>query len=229
MYLKRFGFPSYSEEKGYLFNCDTGEESVTPFSIFPQRNLANIDFAGVTIFCGSSDSEKNLVLDLIACKLGIIECVDGLNENLINGYLGMCYTRYAEYIEKRSDVDKIYISREQALKHIAENKYRFDGNNTLLHFYESRMKGKTICLIQEPETGMSLEEIMALTCLIEDFSVYSKTQFIISTNSALLLGIKDALIYNFDDRIIMGRTWYNSSKAAKYVSFYRELIQKHRQ
>lgn len=228
MYLKRFGFPSYGDERGYLSNCDTGDGTSIPFDIFPRRSISHIDMSNVTVFCGSSECEKNLVLEIIASKLGIKEIDQALNKSIMRGYLGMCYTRYAEYIESRNDVDKIYLSREGALEHLDKNKYRFDGKNTLLHFYENNIKGKTICLIQEPEVFMSFEETVALACLIEDFATYSKTQFIISTNSLPILGIKDALIYDFDDSVVMGKTWYNSSKAERHISFYRELIESHK-
>lgn len=228
MYLKRFGFPSYGDERGYLSNCDTGDGMPIPFGIFPNKCLDHIDMSGVTVFCGSSECEKNLVLDIIAAKLGVAEIDGALDRSIVRGYLDMCYTRYAEYIEKRSDIDKIYISREGALEHLNKNKYRFDGNDTLLHFYESKIKGKTICLLQEPEAFMSFEETVALACLIEDFATYSKTQFIISTNSLAILGIKDALIYDFDDSIVMGKTWHNSSKAQRHISYYRELIESHK-
>lgn len=227
MYLKRFGFPSYGDERGYLINCSMGRGAPLPFGVFPQRSLSHIDMSNVTVFCGSSDSEKDLALEVIAAKLGVKEIDEALNASLVRGYLSMCFTRYAEYIEKRSDVEKIYLSREGALEHLNKNKYRFDGRETLLHFYESQIKSKTICLLQEPETYMSFEETVALACLIEDFAKYSKTQFIISTNSLPILGIKDALIYDFDESTVMGKTWYNSSKAIKYIDFYRELIEKH--
>ena len=228
MYLKRFGFPSHSEERGYLVNCDAADDNVTPFGIFPKRSLEHIDFSDVTILCGSSDSEKDLVLELIAQKLGVGDLKSKLSASIVNGYLGMCYTRYAEYIEKRTDVDKIYVSRDSALSYLDKNRYCFDGNNTLLHFYENEIEGKTICLLQEPETCMSFEETVALACLIEDFVSYSKTQFIISTNSPAILGIKNALIYDFDDRIVVGRTWCSSAKALKHITFYQELVQKHK-
>ena len=228
MYLKRFGFPSYSEERGYLANAAAPDDNLVPFGIFPAKSLEHIDFSDVTILCGSSDSEKDLLLDIIAEKLGVGDLTSKLNKGMVNGYIGMCYTRYAEYIEKRTDVDKIYVTRDSALSYLDENRYSFDGNNTLLHFYESKLEGKTICLLQEPEVCMSLEETIALACLIEDFASYSKTQFIISTNSPAILGIKNALIYDFDDRIVVGRTWWNSAKALKHISFYQELVEKHR-
>lgn len=228
MYLKRFGFPSYGDEKGYLSNCDTDDTDVTPFGIFSQRGLSHIDFSNVTIFCGGSHCEKNLVLEIIGAKLGIVSRDTGIDRNMLSGYLEMCYTRYAEYIERRTDIDKIYISRANALDHLEKTRYRFDGKETLLHFYEEQLRGKTICLLCEPETGMSFEETVALACLLEDFSVYSKTQFILTTNSLALLGIKNALIYDFDDRIVMGRTWHDSAKAAKQFSQYMQLLEKHK-
>lgn len=228
MYLERFGLPTRDEEKEYLFNCARGDGAIIPFGVFEGRSLRHVDLSDVTVFCGGEDSEKDLMLELIAAKLGICNVNEGLQSRMVRGYLEMCYTRFAEFVERRSDVEKIFISRERAFEELQKNKYCFDGGRTLLHFYESNIKGKTICILEQPEIGMSLDETLALACLIEDFVSYSGTQFIISTNSPALLGIKDALIYDFDDRAVVGHTWYNSKSAAKHISFYKELINKHK-
>ena len=227
MYLKRFGFPSYGDERGYLANCDVPDITI-PFELFPQRNLDHIDFSEVTIFSGNSDSEKNLAMEIIAEKLGIDNLNVGLDKRIVRGYLGMCYTRYAEYLEKPLEIEKIFISQSDIVDYLEKNKYCFDGNSTLLHYYESKIHAGSICFLQYPETCMSLEESIALARLIEDFARYSKTQFIISSNSPAILAIKDALIYDFNDRVVIGRTWCNSAEAARHVSFYQEIVDKHK-
>lgn len=227
MYLERFGLPTRDEEKEYLFNCARGAGAMIPFGVFTERSLRHVDLSDVTVFCGGEDSEKDLMLELIAAKLGIYDLCTGLRRSTVEAYLDMCYTRFAQPVCCREDVEKIFISRERAFSELSKNKYRFDGGETLLRFYESNIRGKAICILEQPEMGMSLDESAALACLIEDFVAYSKAQFIISTNSPALLGIKDALIYDFDDRAVVGHTWHNSKSAAKHIAFYKELIKKH--
>lgn len=227
MYLKRFGLPSYGDEKGYLANCGVADMT-TPFETFPQRNLGHIDFSDITVFSGNSDSEKNLAFEIIAEKLGIDSLNVGLDRSIVRGYLGMCYTRYSECVENPGEIEKIFISSRDIFDHLEKNKYRFDGNSTLLHFYESKIRRSSICFLQCPEAYMSLEEIISLARLIEDFATYSKTQFIISSNSPAILAIKDALIYDFNDRVIMGRTWCSCAEAERHISFYRDIIDKHK-
>jgi predicted ATPase len=99
---------------------------------------------------------------------------------------------------------------------------------SLSEFYDMRITPKKLYFIEEPETSMSLQESKELASLLYDCAKCSENQFVITTNSPVLLGIKNAVIYDFDQSVIMDETWYYSSLATRHVKFYRELERDHR-
>lgn len=73
VYLRSFTFPDESAEAQFLLaqrrTCYNGSY---PFRLFPQKELARLDFAPVTILCGGNGSGKSTVLNLLAEKLGVL-------------------------------------------------------------------------------------------------------------------------------------------------------------
>lgn len=72
MYLEKFTFPDYEEEKDFLMGIKrTCYDSFYPFQVLENQRLGTVDFAPVTILYGGNGSGKTTVLNIIAEKLGL--------------------------------------------------------------------------------------------------------------------------------------------------------------
>ena len=70
-----------------------------------------------------------------------------------------------------------------------------------LTFFRSRMHKKGIYLFDEPETPLSATNQYQLVVLLTDL-VKNGSQVIIATHSPILMALKNAVIYNFNDEKI---------------------------
>lgn len=77
LYIQSFDLPTLSEEAEFVvtntkfdMTCYTVNNAY-PFHIFPQKGLSHIEFAPITIFCGSNGCGKSTLLNVIAEKCHI--------------------------------------------------------------------------------------------------------------------------------------------------------------
>lgn len=234
MFIEKFILPSAWEEKDYLISgkntigMPTRYDGNVPFGIFPKRQIEKINFGEITLLAGSSNSEKQLLMRIICAKLGFKLLPEGVSDRCLSDYLDMCIIMTPNNSHKKIPFE--LITKEQSLdfikKQYAEIGIRLP--KSLPEFYETRITPKKLYFIEEPENSMSLQECKELASLLDDCAKYSGNQFVITTNSPVLLGIKNAVIYNFDQRVIMDETWYYSKLAARHVKFYKELVRAHR-
>ncbi|MBQ7321756.1 MAG: AAA family ATPase [Clostridia bacterium] len=97
LYLRSFTFPTASDEEGFLLNYPYQLEmgcyshtNVYPFKLLPQKGLRRLEFAPVTLLCGSNGSGKSTVLNLIAEKLRLHRPAPFNNTPYFEDYLDMC-------------------------------------------------------------------------------------------------------------------------------------------
>lgn len=96
-YLESFTFPTGEEELDFLLNYPYQLEmgcyahnDVYPFKLLPDMGLRRLDFAPVTILCGSNGSGKSTVLNLIAEKLRLRRAAPFNNTPYFTDYLARC-------------------------------------------------------------------------------------------------------------------------------------------
>ena len=72
MYLEKFIFPDYEQEKDFLMSIKrTCYDSFYPFQVLETKQLGSLTFAPITILYGGNGSGKTTVLNIIAEKLGL--------------------------------------------------------------------------------------------------------------------------------------------------------------
>ena len=204
-------------------------DGYVPFNIFPRRRFDTVDFAGVTLFCGGSNTEKNLLLRILASKMGCVSLPEGMSKRCLADYLSLCCTVVAEESEER-EVEIQLITKEQTLSFLKE-KYADITNDmswSVLDLYDKEINSGTLCFIEEPEIGMSVSEQIQFADLVYDLVRNSGSQFVITTNSPFIMGISHAVIYDFDRDVILPETWYSSSVAKEYAKRYEDIRKKHR-
>ena len=96
-YLKSFTFPTVSDEEDYLLKYPYQQEmgcyshtNVYPFKVLPAKGIHSLEFAPVTILCGSNGSGKSTVLNLIAEKLRLHRPAPFNNTPYFVDYLNRC-------------------------------------------------------------------------------------------------------------------------------------------
>jgi predicted ATPase len=70
---------------------------------------------------------------------------------------------------------------------------------SLMSYFKSRYGIKGIYFLDEPETALSPKSQIELVKLIENMSSDKHAQFIIATHSPIIMSVKGATIYNFDE------------------------------
>jgi predicted ATPase len=74
--------------------------------------------------------------------------------------------------------------------------------------------------LDEPENSLSSKRQLELKGFIEDSVRFFGCQFILSTHSPFLLALKDAQIYDLDERPVTTKLWTELEN----VRLYRELF-----
>ncbi len=92
-------------------------------------------------------------------------------------------------------------------KNALVNKYGLDldansHGESFLKIFQSRLTGKGLYLMDEPEAPLSPQRQLALISLIRNMVKNENAQFIIATHSPLLMALPEASIYEFRDGII---------------------------
>ena len=99
VYLKRFSFPSLSEECDFLHPGDSlGADrrplfhtgSFYPFNVLPDVSLNKIEFDSITILYGENGCGKTTALNIIAEKLRLKRDSLFNSGRFLNDYLDMC-------------------------------------------------------------------------------------------------------------------------------------------
>jgi len=91
-----------------------------------------------------------------------------------------------------------------------------------LEFWENEIEDHAIYLLDEPENSLSAENQVKLAKFIMESARYFNCQFIISTHSPFLLGIKDALIYDLDSIPVKTCKWTELKNTRVYYDFFKE-------
>ncbi len=231
MLIKGFDLvPDYKEEEffysgAYTIGMPTNSQHCLPFEVFPQIGLEHIDFKKITLFTGSGCSTRDLLIKIIASKLIKPTFPSGMHQRCLKLYVDMCYCHY-ETVKPNC----VYIS-EQEQRDYAQKKYaRLDKNKhwSMLEYFDKYIPTDSFIIIEEPERYMSLSELYEFAVYLRLSVKDSRNQFLISTNSPILLGIRNALIYDFDSRPIIGCMWSYSSLMQDYNEKWDELVEHHK-
>lgn len=91
VYLERFQIPSLTRRE--LFVNDIKRRcynTVYPFNVFSLRELPELTFEPVTIFCGGNGSGKSTLLNVIAEKLGVTRSAPYNRSSFFDDYVSLC-------------------------------------------------------------------------------------------------------------------------------------------
>ncbi|MBQ8314369.1 MAG: AAA family ATPase, partial [Lachnospiraceae bacterium] len=141
------------------------------------------------------------------------EGIDTKREDLFQEYLDAKYSdfhyRTMEDFERLKQVNLArrktqskYV-RAKLMDNIREHS---NGENAFRYFQE-KVEESALYLLDEPENSLSPERQLELVKFIEEAAKYLNCQFIISTHSPFLLGMKGAKIYDLDTMPVRPKKW----------------------
>ena len=156
------------------------------------------------------------------------EGIDTKRETLFDDYLEAKYSDFQfhslqdyEQLKKvnqaRSKTQSKFV-RSRLIDNIREHS---NGENAFLYFGE-KIEENGLYLLDEPENSLSPERQLELVQLIKDSVRFFGCQFIISTHSPFLLGMKDAKIYDLDQTPVRTKPWTQLNNMKIYHEFFEE-------
>ena len=189
-----------------------------PFNLELFQNRQSIRFTSpVTFFVGENGSGKSTLLEAITRKCGIhiwqgmhrprfnaspyekglyraleIEWTNG--KKVSGSFFGsQIFNNFAQILDEWLTMDPGLLEYFGGKSLVSQS-----HGQSLMAFFESRLKIKGLYLLDEPETALSPKTQLTLLKLLEEISRTGIAQFIIATHSPILLACPDAQILTFD-------------------------------
>ncbi len=180
-----------------------------PFNVYPALGFERIDFDGITLFAGSGASVRDLTVKVIAAKLGAEVTLNMISRRTLGEYLPLCLCRATDY-------KHVYFSNETESAYYEEKRTRLYRNEkfSILDLYKKNICDGAFVIIENPESYMSLYETYDFVEYIQALSEKQTNQFLITTNSPIILRTDKALIYDFDTVPIVAHRMCDSPLAA---------------
>ena len=128
IYLEEFHLLSDDQEWNFFRNRSKGcYDSFYPYQLFPQKQLREIAFSDITIFCGSNGSGKSTLLNIIGEKLELKRNTPYNKTDFFDPYLSGCssFFRIEDPLKMR-ELMKVsrFISSDDVFNHIIEVRER---------------------------------------------------------------------------------------------------------
>ena len=211
-----------------------------PFNLalFQKKQRITLD-SPVTFFVGENGSGKSTLLEAVTRKCGIyiwqglqrprfnaspyekglyrtigIEWSDG--KKVPGSYFGsQIFNNFAQILDEWLTMDPGLIEYFGGKSLMAQS-----HGQSLMTFFQSRLKIKGLYLLDEPETALSPKTQLSLLRLLHEISQTGAAQFIIATHSPILLACPDAQILSFD-AIPVSRIAYHDTD---HYRIYKEFM-----
>ncbi|MDD5899316.1 MAG: AAA family ATPase [Lachnospiraceae bacterium] len=169
--------------------------------------------------------------DVFDYMLGVRTLNEGIHskrEELFQEYLDAKYSDFHyRTMEDFEQLKKVNLARRKTQsKYVRENlmdniREHSNGENAFRYFQE-KVEESALYLLDEPENSLSPERQLELVKFIEEAANYLNCQFIISTHSPFLLGMKGAKIYDLDTQPVRPKKWTQLKNVQLYYRFFKE-------
>ena len=211
-----------------------------PFNLplFQQDQRIGLE-SPVTFFVGENGSGKSTLLEAVTRKCGIyiwqgmqrprfnaspyekglyrtigIEWSDG--KKVPGSYFGsQIFNNFARILDEWLTMDPGLTEYFGGKSLLAQS-----HGQSLMAFFQSRLKIRGLYLLDEPETALSPNTQLSLLSLLHKISQTGVAQFIIATHSPILLACPDAQILSFDE-IPVRRIGYHDTD---HYRIYKEFM-----
>lgn len=132
IFLKSFCLPGREKEEGVFEPCSpyfiprtsrTVNASYYPFGIFRYRDVPELRFSEITIFCGDNGSGKSTLLNVIAEKIGLSRGVRYNRSEFFEDYTRLCDASFDKEPPRESSI----ITSDDVFDYMLELRHINDG------------------------------------------------------------------------------------------------------
>ncbi len=135
-----------------------------------------------------------------------------------NGFKMESMADYDEFLRHR---DAARLTRsEYTARRLGKNIRGQSNGESAMGYFVDHIRDNALYLLDEPENSLSAERQLELARFLEDSARFYNCQFIISTHSPFLLGMKRVVIYDLDTVPVMTRAWTELSNVRLYHDFF---------
>ena len=173
----------------------------------------------------SSDDIFDYLLDIRAINANVNRKKENLSQEWLEAkYSNITQNSLSDYESLKKSCD----ARSQTMSSFVRN--RLVNNNIVeqsngesaLMYWQREITENGIYILDEPENSLSAENQIKLKQFIEESARFYNCQFIISTHSPFLLGLKFAKIYDLDSVPVTTKKWTELPNVLTYYNFFKE-------
>jgi predicted ATPase len=172
----------------------------------------------------TSDDVFDYLIDLRCLNSGI----DNKRAALLSEYTEAKYSRVQ--LRSLDDVDALKKSNDARRKsgsrfvkdRLMPNIREMSNGESALQYFTEKIGEGGLYLLDEPENSLSAAMQLKLLKFIEDSARFFNCQFIISTHSPFLLSLKDAVIYDLDEKPMAVKKWTALESVRTWRNFFKE-------
>jgi len=215
-----------------------------PFNLGLFQKSQSITFnSPVTFFVGENGSGKSTLLEAITRKCGIyiwqgiqrarfnaspyekslyktIDIVWANGKKVPGSFFGsQIFNNFAQILDEWLTMDPGLVEYFGGKSLVAQS-----HGQSLMAFFQSRLKIKGLYLLDEPETALSPKSQLVLLRLLKEISQTGIAQFIIATHSPILLACPGARILSFDEIPVKQIDYHDTNHYRVYKDFMKDPI-----
>lgn len=167
------------------------------------------------------------VFDYMLNIRNLNEGIDQKREEIFEEYLDAKYSHFQmKSMEDYDQLKKVNKSRSKTQSRfvrseIMDNVREYSNGESAFKYFTEKIDENGLYLLDEPENSLSPKRQLELMKFIEESIRFFNCQFIISTHSPFLLGMKDAKIYNLDENPVKLQSWTELENVRIYYDFFK--------
>lgn len=173
----------------------------------------------------SSDDIFDYLLDIRAINANVNRKKESLSKEWLDAkYTSVNVSSLSDYealkrsCDAKSQTMSSYVRSRLTNNNIIEQS---NGESALM-YWQREITENSIYILDEPENSLSAENQIKLKQFIEESARFYNCQFIISTHSPFLLGLKFAKIYDLDNNPVITKHWTELANVRTYYDFFKE-------
>lgn len=167
------------------------------------------------------------IFDYILNIRNFNEGIDLKRDELFEEYLDVKYSNFqmksiSEYEKlKKSNKAKKNTKSQFVKSELISNVREYSNGETSFKYFLEKIDKAGIYILDEPENSLSPNRQLELMNFIEESVRYEGCQFIISTHSPFLLGMRNAKIYDLDENPVYIKKWTELENVRVYYEFFK--------
>ena len=115
------------------------------------------------------------------------------------------------------------VTRREFIRRTAGQETRLRSNGeTALAYFQTRLRDKTLYLLDEPENSLSPKLQLELAAALENAARFFGDQLVIATHSPFLLALSGARVYDLDAVPVKTRPWWELENVRTYYDFFKK-------